>query len=116
MKLGDYYEGYYKGYMRYLAPGTAQGYDGDWRNHIDGEGLHRHAARRRQASHLRGRPDRYGRRVRRRDPGGGHRSAGRRRGELLLHRVHRRVLALQVPDEGGWRNRHRGHCRLEAGR
>ena len=28
MKLGDYYEGYYKGYMRYLAPGTAQGYDG----------------------------------------------------------------------------------------
>ena len=31
MKLGDYYEGYYKGYMRYLAPGTAQGYDGDWR-------------------------------------------------------------------------------------
>ena len=27
MKLGDYYEGYYKGYMRYLAPGTAQGYD-----------------------------------------------------------------------------------------
>lgn len=37
MKLGDYYEGYYKGYMRYLAPGTAQGYDGDWRNHIAGE-------------------------------------------------------------------------------
>lgn len=30
MKLGDYYEGYYKGYMRYLAPGTAQGYDGNW--------------------------------------------------------------------------------------
>ena len=27
MRLGDYYEGYYKGYMRYLAPGTAQGYD-----------------------------------------------------------------------------------------
>ena len=37
MRLGDYYEGYYKGYMRYLAPGTAQGYDGDWRNHIAGE-------------------------------------------------------------------------------
>lgn len=37
MRLGDYYEDCYKGYMRYLAPGTAQGYDGDWRNHIAGE-------------------------------------------------------------------------------
>lgn len=37
MRLGDYYDGFYKGYMRYLAPGTAQGYDGDWRNHIAGE-------------------------------------------------------------------------------
>lgn len=37
MKLGDYYEGYYRGYYAYLAPGTAQGYDGDWRNHIAGE-------------------------------------------------------------------------------
>ena len=37
MRLGDYYERHYKGYMRYLAPGTAQGYDGDWRNHIAGE-------------------------------------------------------------------------------
>lgn len=29
MKLGDYYEDYYRGYYAYLAPGTAQGYDGD---------------------------------------------------------------------------------------
>ena len=34
MKLGDYYEGHYRGYFAYLAPGTARGYDGDWRNHI----------------------------------------------------------------------------------
>ena len=25
MKLGDYYEDYYRGYYAYLAPGTAQG-------------------------------------------------------------------------------------------
>lgn len=37
MRLVDYYEGYYRGYYAYLAPGTAQGYDGDWRNHIAGE-------------------------------------------------------------------------------
>ena len=37
MRLGDYYEGYYKGYYAYLAPGTARGYDGDWRNHIADE-------------------------------------------------------------------------------
>lgn len=37
MKLGDYYDGFYRGYYAYLAPGTAQGYDGDWRNHIAGE-------------------------------------------------------------------------------
>lgn len=34
MKLGDYYEGHYRGYYAHLAPGTARGYDGDWRNHI----------------------------------------------------------------------------------
>lgn len=37
MRLGDYYEGFSRGYYAYLAPGTAQGYDGDWRNHIAGE-------------------------------------------------------------------------------
>ena len=37
MRLGDYYDGFYRGYYAYLAPGTAQGYDGDWRNHIAGE-------------------------------------------------------------------------------
>lgn len=37
MRLGDYYEGYYRGYYAYLAPGTVQGYDGDWRNHIAAE-------------------------------------------------------------------------------
>ncbi len=34
MKLGDYYEGHYRGYYAHLAPGTARGADGDWRNHI----------------------------------------------------------------------------------
>ena len=32
MKLGDYYEGHYRGYYAHLAPGTARGYDGDWRS------------------------------------------------------------------------------------
>jgi len=37
MKLGDYYEGHYRGYFAYRAPGTARGYDGEWRTHIAGE-------------------------------------------------------------------------------
>lgn len=34
MRLGDYYETYYVLYMADMAPSTAVGYAGDWRNHI----------------------------------------------------------------------------------